>query len=455
MNQNSRRRSSKSAGKALRTRKPTLGRSDRSLQKIQPRGTRKVRNRSAFSNPLAKVGAVFGALFLFFLIFIFEFPANNPDKFSISSAKVDASAISLKVETDSYKGKLVPLEFLLAIGGGEITVVGEKDQTIVFADGDKLILKMGSAKMKLNGKNIRLNAPVVQYQDIVLVPGELLTKLFPDKAAFKDGTATVKLAGAAPAGDYTPFTGAEGYQRLVNKENPLDAAYAPEDLVGVNSYGSIAAYGSNTKLRKEAAEALVKMYGASGKNFVMSSGYRDYQTQTDLFNKEVSDNIAAGMSEATAKAQASTLVAVPGTSEHQLGLAVDFGILGQSLGQDFANTEAGKWLAQNSYKYGFVLRYTEAQAAVTNIVYEPWHFRYIGYPHSEILVKDKIVLDTYITMLREEKMRIYKAEDGMTYAIWLLSGDLKPKDLQYKATGGVGVSTDNKDGILLTLPISR
>ena len=423
------------------------------MKKIQPKDGRKIYSKSPFNNILVKAGLIFGVLLFIYLFFFFEFPANNPDKFSITSMTVDASEVTMKVETDSYKGRLIPLEFIMALGGGEVTVVGEKETTIVFNDGTKIVLKQGSRKMTIDGKNLKLDAPVVTYKGITLVAGELLEELFPKESSFKDGKAVFSLAGSEPAGDFITYTGFEGYLRLVNKENPLPSDYAPADLAGVNSYGSIAAYGDNTKLRKEAAEEMIRMYEESGQNFVMSSGYRDYQTQSELFKEQVAKNLSAGMSQANAEAQAATIVAVPGTSEHQLGLAVDFGILGFSLGQEFANTSSGQWLSQNSYKYGFVLRYTEAQSAITNIIFEPWHFRYIGYPHSEILYKDKIVYDTYVEILREEKLRYYEADDGTDYMIWLMSGEMKPKKLNYKDGSGIGVSSDNKENIIITLPI--
>ena len=443
---------SRPAARSSRSRRLPV-RDDRSLRKIQPKDGRKIYSKSSFNNILAKAGLLFGILLFIYLFFFFEFPANNPDKFSITSMTIDPSEATMKVETDSYKGKLIPLEFVMAFGGGEVTVVGEKETTIVFKDGTKIVLRQGSRKMTIDGRKVKLNAPVVSYKGITLVAGELLEELFPKESSFKDGKATLSLKGSEPAGEYITYTGLEGYLRLVNKENPLTAEYAPTDLVSVNSYSSIAAYGDNTKLRKEAAEAMVKMYEESGQNFVMSSGYRDYQTQTELFKEQVAKNLGAGMSQANAEAQASTIVAVPGTSEHQLGLAVDFGILGYSLGQEFANTTSGQWLSQNSYKYGFVLRYTEAQSAITNIIFEPWHFRYIGYPHSEILYKDKIVYDTYVEILREEKLRYYEADDGTDYMIWLMSGEMKPKKLTYKAGSGIGVSSDNKENIIITLPI--
>ncbi|AMP20385.1 hypothetical protein AZF37_03660 [endosymbiont 'TC1' of Trimyema compressum] len=101
------------------------------------------------------------------------------------------------------------------------------------------------------------------------------------------------------------------------------------------------------------------MYEDSNVNMILSSGFRDYQNQEELFNQEVADSVANGLSKEEATKETRTRVATPGMSEHQLGLAADFAIPGELLTEDFKNTIAGKWLNKNSYKYGFILRYPE------------------------------------------------------------------------------------------------
>lgn len=428
---------------------------NRSLRKIQPQG--KNTSQKKQSRPIKMAGIIFAILAAIYLIFIFEFPANYPKNYAIESLALSSKEISLKLKTSTYNKKLIPLEYLMAIGDGEITLIDEKETTITLNDKTQIIIKEGSGRIKINKKTARLNAPVMTLEDgTVLIPGQLLEKLYPEQASFEDGIATISLLDADIKGEYTEFTGAEGYMRLVNKNNQLTAAFAPTDLIDVNSYGSIPAYGENTKLRKKAADALVQMYNAgAGIKYIMSSGFRNFEEQTGLYKEETNKNISAGMGQAEAEAKAGTVVALPGTSEHQLGLAVDFSIPEVVLTEDFKNTEAGKWLAANSYKYGYVLRYTQEQSAITNIIYEPWHFRYIGYPHSEILYKEKIVYDTYIENLRKAKIKEYQADDGIKYAIWLLTGNLVPEKLTYIEENGVAVSTDNMDNVILTIPVNK
>ena len=92
----------------------------------------------------------------------------------------------------------------------------------------------------------------------------------------------------------------------------------------------------------------------------------------------------------------SQAVTVPGSSEHQIGLAVDFITDGYTqLDEGFSETAAGKWLAANSYKYGFILRYPAGKEAITSIEYEPWHFRYVGEDAAAFITENKLCLEEF------------------------------------------------------------
>ena len=92
----------------------------------------------------------------------------------------------------------------------------------------------------------------------------------------------------------------------------------------------------------------------------------------------------------------SQAVTVPGASEHQIGLALDI-ICNEytSLTEGFGDTEAGKWLAENSYRYGFILRYPKGKEYITGIEYEPWHFRYVGVEAATVITKAGITLEEF------------------------------------------------------------
>ncbi len=89
-------------------------------------------------------------------------------------------------------------------------------------------------------------------------------------------------------------------------------------------------------------------------------------------------------------------VTVPGASEHQLGLALDIVCTShQDLDEAFADTDAGIWLAQNSYKYGFILRYPKEKEYITGIKYEPWHFRYVGIEAATVITERGLTLEEF------------------------------------------------------------
>ena len=112
------------------------------------------------------------------------------------------------------------------------------------------------------------------------------------------------------------------------------------------------------------------------------SGYRSYNTQKSLYNGYVSRN---------GQAKADTFSARAGTSEHQTGLATDV----NSVSDSFANTKEYKWLINNSYKYGFILRYPKGKEFITGYKYEPWHYRYVGKDVAKIIHEKNITYEEY------------------------------------------------------------
>lgn len=156
-----------------------------------------------------------------------------------------------------------------------------------------------------------------------------------------------------PAPVYPAPTTDPEVTKIVNKKNPLPKDYAPTDLV--NNGGQ--------QLRKEANESMKLMQ--SQQALVMASGYRSYETQAQVYQENVDQY---------GKEQADRQSARPGYSEHQTGLTMDFG----PITENFANSAAYKWLTDNAYKYGWILRYPASTEAVTGYMYEPWHWRYVG-----------------------------------------------------------------------------
>lgn len=162
---------------------------------------------------------------------------------------------------------------------------------------------------------------------------------------------------------------------LVNKRVPLDPAdYSPDDLVYMNEIGVPSI--NEHALRHDAAFAVKEMFAAAaeaGHVLDMTSGYRDYDLQTTLYD---------GYVEEQGQEAADATSARPGFSEHQTGLAADISAPDSDpfciLQECFGDTAAGQWLAENAWQYGFILRYPQDETAVTGYDYEPWHFRFIG-----------------------------------------------------------------------------
>lgn len=135
----------------------------------------------------------------------------------------------------------------------------------------------------------------------------------------------------------------------------------------------------------------------AGLHPVICSSYRTQEKQQMLFDNQVEKWKNQGYSEDEAKMQAGKLVAVPGTSEHQLGLALDIvDISYQLLEEEQENTPTQKWLLENSWKYGFILRYPKDKTDITKISYEPWHYRYVGKKAAKEIFDAKICLEEYL-----------------------------------------------------------
>ncbi|NMA09038.1 MAG: M15 family metallopeptidase [Clostridiales bacterium] len=202
------------------------------------------------------------------------------------------------------------------------------------------------------------------------------------------------LCTASPArAEAAPF----GYQTVVNKEHRLAKEYVPADLVPLTDYMNAR---EGTMLDRTAAEALREMVSAMAgiADVYGRSGYRSYATQAGLHANLVRYyREDCGCDPGTAYARASRSVAPPGTSEHQTGYAVDLTTSenGHQLIQNFEDTRAGKWLCLHAWEYGFVLRYPKGMSDVTGIIYEPWHFRYVGRIHAWYLHHSGLCLEEY------------------------------------------------------------
>ena len=176
---------------------------------------------------------------------------------------------------------------------------------------------------------------------------------------------------------------------LVNPWNPLPDDWTV-DLVTLDD-------GHRVDSRcYEAYMLMINACKAAGYSPVNCSGYRTQETQQSLYDNKVQRLISSGMSEEEAKTEAAKAVAIPGTSEHQLGLAVDLVDANmQDLTSAQESTETQKWLMANSWRYGFIHRYPNGKTDITGIIYEPWHYRYVGKDAAQEIFNRDITLEEY------------------------------------------------------------
>jgi len=235
-----------------------------------------------------------------------------------------------------------------------------------------------------------INPDVAEIDDMVSV-SEILdeSKNATDTQATTDTEAALALEQNMEPVEAETFESDDWNILLVNKQHPI-----PEDYdfnLGTISGGM--------KCDERIITPLFDMLRAAnddGVNLVICSPYRDMDRQTMLFSNKIDNYMENGMSYMDAYNLASQAVTVPGSSEHQIGLAVDI-ITDKytTLDEGFGETAAGKWLAENSSDYGFILRYPKGKEEITSIEYEPWHFRYVGLDAARVITENDLCLEEF------------------------------------------------------------
>lgn len=177
------------------------------------------------------------------------------------------------------------------------------------------------------------------------------------------------------------------YIRLASLDSLLEADYAPADLVDITVKRTSS---SAIQMRTVAAQALSDMFeaaAADGLTLYAHSGYRSYQTQKTMYYNRL---------ERLGKDDGA--VAYPGSSDHQTGLGIDViskEWIGSSFNTKFAQTAEAQWMAANCMDYGFIIRYPEDKQQITNIMYEPWHLRYVGVDVAQYMMGNGMCLEEF------------------------------------------------------------
>lgn len=177
---------------------------------------------------------------------------------------------------------------------------------------------------------------------------------------------------------------------LVNYEHPMKEGYVPELRELEPGYSVDSRIADNA--RQMLADAKV-----AGLHIIMCSAYRSVERQETLFDQCMKEYINSGMGSWDAYQETVLKIAEPGESEHALGLALDL-ISNQytELDKRQETTKEAKWLTENCHKYGFILRYPPEKTEITGIIYEPWHYRYVGEEHAKKIHELGVTLEEYL-----------------------------------------------------------
>jgi D-alanyl-D-alanine carboxypeptidase len=228
----------------------------------------------------------------------------------------------------------------------------------------------------------------------------------------------------------------QGNLLLINSKYPVRQEGVKSDIVNLSMHNELVkGYGlldKNIYLSKEIAQKFSEMVNDAEKegvnHFLINSGYRTFSEQNKLYEE-------MGPSHALPA----------GYSEHNSGLALD---VGSSLTK-MERAPEGKWLKENAWKYGFILRYPEDKTDVTGIQYEPWHIRYVGFPHSAIMKETNFALEEYMDFLKEQKS-ITTTIDNQVYKIFYYPIS-QNTTIPVPANGQYEISGNNMDGVIVTV----
>lgn len=230
---------------------------------------------------------------------------------------------------------------------------------------------------------------------------------------------------------------------LVNACHPLNNTNI-EDLIPANTRVP------DVLIKRNAANVLHLILDkiSSGSSIVPVSGYRSAKEQTDIYDNSLNDN----GEDFTKK-----FVALPYHSEHQTGLAIDLGLNKENIDficPDFPYEGICDEFRKTAPYYGFIERYPNKKEQITGIAHEPWHFRYVGYPHSEIMKDEQFTLEEYIEFIKQyprdgKHLRIYK--NGKIFEIFYVAAGETETTIMLPNNTVYQVSGNNTDGFIVTL----
>lgn len=228
----------------------------------------------------------------------------------------------------------------------------------------------------------------------------------------------------------------QGNLLLIKKNHPIQKESIKKDIqtFQIGDLQGIGMLSETLKLSLSVSQkftAMIKAAEIDGVDqFIITSGYRGIEEQSRLFEEKGSDYALPG-----------------GSSEHNSGLSLDVG----SAEGEMATAPEGKWIRDNAWKHGFVLRYPENKTQITGIQYEPWHVRYIGLPHSALMYEKDFVLEEYLAYLKEKK-ELYASYKGKSYLITYYPYE-EDGQLDIPVNQAYQISGDNVSGVIVTIEL--
>lgn len=219
---------------------------------------------------------------------------------------------------------------------------------------------------------------------------------------------------------------------LINTNTPIIDIALPTDIVTLSTLETDFSFEQTVEMSEHILHPFSEMMKAAHEDgvdhFIVNSSFRDNIAQQQLYDTMAAD-----------------LALPPGYSEHNAGLSID---IGSTNGQMEGSREAA-WLEKNAAAYGFILRYPPNKSHITNIAHEPWHYRYVGLPHSHIIDKNNWTLEEYLAYLQKEKV-INTTYKGLHYEVryYKLEDSLQ---IQVPTSHPYNLSGDNMGGVIVTI----
>ncbi|NJJ40427.1 D-alanyl-D-alanine carboxypeptidase family protein [Paenibacillus apii] len=243
----------------------------------------------------------------------------------------------------------------------------------------------------------------------------------------------------------------KGHLVLINYQNPIRRPVHTNQLASLDILPSIKQLSEGMLLEKYCLDRFHSLLEACGgiDKIIAVSAYRTKEDQSQIYK----DSLIERGSEYTSK-----YVALPDHSEHQTGLAIDVGRLKSKIAfisPSFPDTGIFRSFRRHAAQYGFILRYKQEKESITRISHEPWHFRYVGYPHSRIMEENNLCLEEYIDFVelyRYSGEQLTIKEENMTTNIYYVPADKETyTNIPIIKCDSYSVSGTNREGFIVTV----